>query len=110
MIRLLIIFSCFLFICSCASNSTKDEFYVSEAGSYSTTETATIEKVVRIEANGYTNLSYQITWEGQTVLINDPILHTNYEVGDTVKILVFYQHLEFPNSTIKSLSFAVLKL
>jgi len=52
------------------------------------TDTAVVEKVFAAEDDGFSFISYQVTWHGHQVTVQDPIHTTNYKVGEKIYFLV----------------------
>jgi hypothetical protein len=73
-----------------------------------TVHTAIIDKIIRVQSNGFVDLSYQVMWNEQVIIINDTILETHLKVGDKLKFMASYHKLESHTGLKKLLSFSVL--
>lgn len=73
-------------------------------------EVATVERVYQVTDNGFSCISYQITWHGQQAIVQDPLHATNHAVGDKIGVLVMRHDLgsrSEPNGP-KLLNFQIL--
>lgn len=52
------------------------------------TGTAIVETVYVASSDGFSCVSYLVTWNGQKAIIEDPIRSTDYKVGDKIAFLI----------------------
>jgi len=52
------------------------------------TNTATVEKVFKIEDDGFQYIAYQITYHGKQVIVEDPTCISNYSIGERLRFIV----------------------
>ena len=58
-----------------------------------TTGTAIVDHVFAVSDDGFSCISYQITWQGQQVIVDDPIHSTNFMAGDKITFLIMKHEL-----------------
>jgi len=64
-------------------------------------------KVFSANDGNYQFRSYLVEWKGQEVVVEDPLIWTNYQVGDHATVLVMYSDHPNENQDAGLMSFVV---
>ncbi len=70
--------------------------------------TAVVEKVFRVEDDGFVFNAYQVTWRGRAVIVEDAIHRTDAAEGDKIRLLVLWNDMSERKPGMKLLHFSVL--
>lgn len=77
-------------------------------GSSMQTLTAKVDQVFKmVDEGGYQFIAYQVTYNGQSVIVSDPINHTALSVGSDLKFLAV--RIDLPDGGKKLISFIIAK-
>ena len=69
-----------------------------------------VEKVFRVEIDGYLSVAYQVTYQGHEIIVPDVLSKSDYAVGDKIHFLVMKHDMSTaPNlKSMKLLNFSIL--
>ena len=72
--------------------------------------TAVVEKVFRVEDDGFVFNAYQVTWRGRAVIVEDAIHRTDADAveGDKIRILLLWNDMSERKPGMKLLHFSIL--
>jgi hypothetical protein len=70
--------------------------------------TAVVEKVFRVEDDGFVSNAYQVTWRGKPVIVADTIHSTDAVEGETIRFMVFWNDMTEQKIGMKLLHFSIL--
>lgn len=59
-------------------------------------ETARVEDVFKVLADGYRFVAYVVTWHGERVVVSDPLAESDFGIGDEIRFMA--GRTEFPSS------------
>jgi hypothetical protein len=77
------------------------------------TPEAKVLKVYSIKDGDYKFVAYVVNWKDSEVVVSDPLAHSDYKVGDTIKFLAQKLHIDNPQQPqqeVYSLSFTLVDL
>jgi hypothetical protein len=69
-----------------------------------------VEKVFRVEIDGYLSVVYQVTYQGHEIIVHDVLSKSDYAVGDKIHFLVMKHDMSSASNSkaMKLLNFTIL--
>lgn len=73
------------------------------------TVTGTVSKIYAAETNGFVFRAYVVDWNGQEIVISDPLGQSSKSVGDSVSFMAQSMAMRIGATTNKMLNFTILQ-
>jgi len=71
--------------------------------------TAVIEEVIDVAYQGFRNVNYLVTWNGQQIIVPNVNMSVKKQKGEQLTFLVTWHELETKNGVVKNLGFSALE-
>lgn len=66
-----------------------------------------VERVFKVEDDGFTSISYEVVWRGKSIVVDDPIKLTNLAVGDKIQFMAMWHEMAPEHGSKKLLHFTI---